>query len=529
MFTTMMALALVATSFAVALAALLSMTLFDRRARGGLGDLAGAEEGAIIFLFEDENLLDASEDARRMLAAAPRTGSDWARLAVLLQPGFPGLGGWIADLAELGRMSLSSEDGRSRIDAEWHDGIARIALVDEEAASSDTPLDRHSLIAMGQELDTLRANADHAPFLSWRESSAGEITWANRAYLDLAEAMNPDAPVQPWPPASLFDPIELMGKEAPENPHRTALPMPGAGDRRWFDLYRTPLEAGTLYTAIGVDDLVRAETALSEFITTLTKTFAHLPIGLAIFDRARQLALFNPALTDLTLLPADFLCARPGLFAFLDKLREKRMMPEPKDYRSWRQQMAELEANAINGTYEETWALPTGQTYRVSGRPQPDGAVAFLFEDISAEISMARRYRTELDLGQAVLDSFSDAFAVFSATGVLVISNRAYAELWGADPSSGFAHMTISDATHGWHQKCHPTPAWRGLRAFVRSEGERSEWQAGVSLKDGRTLECHAVALPQGSTLVAFRPASISEADAAERPGFDPAFASVRA
>ena len=62
------------------------------------------------------------------------------------------------------------------------------------------------------------------------------------------------------------------------------------------------------------------------------------------------------------------------------------MMPEPKDYRSWRQQMSDLEAAAQNGTYEETWALPTGQTYRVTGRPHPDGAVALLFEDISAEV-----------------------------------------------------------------------------------------------------------------------------------------------
>lgn len=66
------------------------------------------------------------------------------------------------------------------------------------------------------------------------------------------------------------------------------------------------------------------------FVQTLTKTFATLSIGLVIFDRNRQLMLFNPALIDLTTLPADFLSARPNLLTVFDKLRDNQIMPEPK-------------------------------------------------------------------------------------------------------------------------------------------------------------------------------------------------------
>ena len=41
--------------------------------------------------------------------------------------------------------------------------------------------------------------------------------------------------------------------------------------------------------------------------------------------------------------------------------------------------------------------LPNGLTYRVRGRPHPNGALAFLFENISAEISLTRKFRTKLD------------------------------------------------------------------------------------------------------------------------------------
>jgi hypothetical protein len=64
---------------------------------------------------------------------------------------------------------------------------------------------------------------------------------------------------------------------------------------------------------LDITEIVRAQQAQKNFVQTLTKTFATLAIGLAIFDRNRQLMLFNPALIDLPALPADFLSARPNL------------------------------------------------------------------------------------------------------------------------------------------------------------------------------------------------------------------------
>lgn len=64
------------------------------------------------------------------------------------------------------------------------------------------------------------------------------------------------------------------------------------------------------------------------------------------------------------------------------------MLPEPEDYKAWRVEFAVLEKAAASGQYEETQALLNGQTYRVTGRPHPDGTVAFLMEDICAEMSL---------------------------------------------------------------------------------------------------------------------------------------------
>ena len=124
---------------------------------------------------------------------------------------------------------------------------------------------------------------------------------------------------------------------------------------QWFDLICQQEGDLQLIFAIPADVAVHAETALRDFLQTLTKTFAQLPIGLAIFDRQRQLQLFNPALLDLTGLPADFLSLRPSFLAVLDALRDRNMLPEPKDYRGWRRQIVDMENAAASGLYEETW------------------------------------------------------------------------------------------------------------------------------------------------------------------------------
>lgn len=259
------------------------------------------------------------------------------------------------------------------------------------------------------------------------------------------------------------------------------------------------------------DAVVQAESSLRDFMQTLTKTFAHLPIALAIFDKHRQLALFNPALLDLSGLQPDFLSMRPTLFAFLDAMRNRNMIPEPKDYHGWRKQMMELERAAASGLYEETWSLPSGQTYRVIGRPHPNGALALMFEDISNEMSRTRRYRADLELGQSVIDAIDQALAVFSNTGVLVVSNAAYARLWGHDPASTVAESGIANLCDYWRENSAPSQNWAEAEAFASTLDDRQPLGFESRLKDGRLIDCRFTPLPGGATLASFKTATPPE------------------
>jgi PAS domain-containing protein len=463
-----------------------------------------SQDNDIVFLFDDEKLVNATPSAQSVLAAAADVGSDWSRLLSVMISKFPALQHEIAELADRGNMALESRDGSAVLKCEWRNGLARLTLFDRETEQAHIDMDRHSLMAMEQELETLRATTENVPFPVWREVEDGTISWANSAYIALADSLSDTGETTSWPPAALFD-TNLLAQAGPNESRRLSF-KDRKGEPHWFDIHRFAIGSDSLYAASSADRTVKAEETLREFTQTLTKTFSHLTIGLAVFDRNRRLALFNPALTDLTALPAEFLITRPALTSFLDRLRDNQMMPEPKDYKSWRQEMTALENAAEDGTYEEVWTLPSGMTYRISGRPHPDGAIAFLFEDISAEMSLTRRFRAEIETGQAVLDSLSEAIAVFSGEGMLVMANSAYTSLWALDPLEGIVETSITDATRVWHAKCAPSTLWGDLRDFVGQTGERSEWIGQTRLWDGRRLNCRFVPLPSGQTLVGFTP-----------------------
>ncbi|GAB1361213.1 hypothetical protein MASR1M32_04490 [Rhodobacter sp.] len=324
------------------------------------------------------------------------------------------------------------------------------------------------------------------------------MVWANHAYFLAAAGTLKAGQDLTWPLPKIFDQDEAPGPRMV----RRSIRVDGAV--QWFEV--SAMEAGEdlLFFALPSDKLVQAEATLRDFMQTLTKTFAQLPIGLAIFDRSRVLQLFNPALLDLTELPPEFLIGRPSLSAVLDAMRERSMIPEPRDYRSWRKQMSAVEEAAASGLFEETWSLPTGQTWRVTGRPHPNGALAFLFEDISNEMMRTRRYRADLELGQAVIDAMADAVAVFSQDGNLVMTNRAYIGMWGTPQAPLFGASGKALAVEAWRVQAAPTLLWNDLLEYIGALGDRDAWDGEVRLLDGRALTCRVSPLPHGATLVAF-------------------------
>ncbi|MEM9853051.1 MAG: PAS-domain containing protein [Pseudomonadota bacterium] len=466
--------------------------------------------GQTIFLFDGEDLVDCTPPARRIMEDLAKGGSDLQRLLRGLNRRFGGLpeAARIAETRFEGVYLPFERSDTLRLRFQSWDGFLQVMLSEAEEAGEgfgDRLIETND---PQSELSTLRALSDEAPFLMWQTDADGTVEWGNEAYLEAVagEDQRSEAAAPEWPPRALF----AHAKPRETDPKQPIRLIANDGNQTTkglsFDIRTVKREGKFLHYGVSAEASVKAETAQREFVQTLTKTFAHLAIGMVIFDRDRKLVLFNPALLDLMSLPVEFLSASPSLYSFLDRLREERLIAEPRNYKAWRKHILDLEAKAADGSYCETWALPGGTTFRVTGRPHPDGAIAFLFEDISAEISLTRRFNAEIELGHAALDAMDEAVAIVSPTGLVSLTNKAYATLWDCVPDEGLIAKRLRQVIEQWREASIDEDGhWDALLEALESRSVKGTWQSDVRLADGRVLTCRTQRLAGGAALIGFR------------------------
>lgn len=295
--------------------------------------------------------MDFSDDASELHNGPDLLGASWGFLRKLLSSQFVNLPN---ELPETPQRYTAADASQSTLVIEPSEHTTRVRL----ELPHMSPALAHRLFSYTKERASLRSILSAMPDPVLRIDPDKKVTWYNAPYLTFCREMGEEP--------DTLKPFKLT-KSHYTTPSQFRYCFEKNGTTRWFEIFTTPDNSGNVMIfAKNIDLLVEAEIAQRNFVQTLTKTFAHLPIGLAVFDRNRQLVLFNPALVDLTNLPSNFLSARPNLLSFFDHLRENRMIPEPKNYQTWRAQLADVIAAAKNDRYSETWNLPSGLTYKIT-------------------------------------------------------------------------------------------------------------------------------------------------------------------
>lgn len=476
-----------------ALAILAALKPRQKRQDVARSTIAATTSTGVVFLFRDQSLVDATTEALTLSGQGSKYMSDYEATIGVLESRFSRLRSTLSDPVITDIRLRSEADPALFLDIRKSENQTRFELNSTGDGQAQGVVERWMKTAGDAEKSLMEDAITHSPQLIWQSDHDGQVLWANHAYSEFAQTHG-----QQKAPFAKLSVTDLPALE------RILVKREHDQSEHWFDVHTKMRAAGYLHFANTANALVSVDQERKDFVQALGKTFAQLSIGLAIFDKERRLVIFNPALLDMTGLPVDFLSPKPTIDMFLDRLREKGLMPEPKNYGSWRDQFTAVEAAAKSGTYSEHWALSDGQTFRVTGRPHPDGAFAFLFEDISAEISLTRRFRSDIETGQAVLDTLSDAIAVFSAAGTLVVSNRAYSKLWSTNHELMLAHRELGSEMTVWQDRCIPSPMWTEMRGFIQQQGARKPWSDDAMLDDGRQLRCYANPISGGMTMVRF-------------------------
>ena len=494
---------IVSTAALVVLGCLSILAGLTRR-RPQRSDSLGQSQQDAVFIFRDHRLIDCSDRAQDLLATlaqpedTPAQQDPLALLLDYLSAHFPDLEGVLARIDPAGQCTLHPSAGQDlRLDVRVQDNLLRLRLCDGSDEGALVAIDRLSHEAAQRELSILRHVQRNLPCLVWQCDGAGQVVWANAAYIQALQDVQGEAPALSWPLPALFP-----HPEGAQPPARLSLER--GEQTNWYAHSEVASDAMVTHYAMPIDAAVQSEAARREVVQTLTRTFASLPIGLALFDAERRLQVFNPALVDLTGLQPLFLAARPSFEQVLYSLREARMLPEPKDFNAWRRDILDLEKAAQDGDYCEEWTLGGGKTYLVTGRPQPSGAIALFMQDITTEATLTRSFRAEIEIAHGVLDQLAPAVIVFGLDGQTLLANAAYARLWDADPCTNLSDRGLPDALALWSKACGPTSFWARLAEFVSVRTETKVISGTAQHASGAALRLTARRLAGGNTLLVF-------------------------
>lgn len=277
------------------------------------------------------------------------------------------------------------------------------------------------------------------------------------------------------------------------------------GRRRAFRFLVQPLDEGMV--GIWSDDVTEAETAAEDLrrqAEAQDQTLNQIGEGVAIFGRDQRLAFHNAAFAELWGLEPAWLVERPSHGELLDRLRQRRRLPESADYGRWKAD--ELAAYEALAPAEDLWRLPDGRALRVIRQPHLHGGLLLLFSDITDELKLKSEFNALIQVQQATLDKLTDAVAVFASDGRLKLHNEAFERFWNVSPAQLAAAADFEGVVELCVPRLHDRQFWRNLKARVTDPGSASRAPATEELTtaDQRIVAFQSRPLPDGATLISF-------------------------
>lgn len=350
--------------------------------------------------------------------------------------------------------------------------------------------------------------ADAFPSPTWIVDAAGRLAWANRAWLTEARVETVEAAREQG--VSFDRGADALAAEAQRlNARQEGFRWTTSGGRRRaWQVTAQPAPGGAGAVIAFATDMTEAEETrdtLRRHVEAHDETLNHLADAVAIFGPSRRLAFHNTAFQTLFGLEQAWLDERPTHAELLDRLRQRRLLPEVVDYAGWKARELDF-YGAAEAAPDDSWSLPDGRTLRVVRQPHPLGGILLLFSDMTDELNLRSRYNAQIQVQTATLDKLNDAVAVFGSDGRLRLHNEAFETFWGLSAERLGAAADFEAVAEAC-KAVMPDPAlWLGLKARVADPDPES--RVAVSgegrTSDGRIAAWQTRPLPDGATLVAF-------------------------
>jgi len=373
---------------------------------------------------------------------------------------------------------------------------------------------RAELDRVRRESERLRQVLDALPYPVWRRRTDSlALLDANRAYGQaveaapaqaIAESREIGAPAMGEDGRTLAERARRTGMAQSESHHIVV-----GGQRLLLELTEQPLDGtGELVGYVrDFTDLESKEAELARHIAAHAEVLENVAVAIGIYGSDTRLKFFNSAFAKLWRLEEEWLATEPTLAEILDRIRERRGLPEYADFRAFQRQQQALFTSLLE-PQEELLHLPDERTLRRVAYPHPFGGLTFVYEDVTDRLALERSYNTLIEVQRETLDNLYEAVAVLGSDGRLKLWNPAYAQTWQltAQDLAGEPHVAeIVERTRGFFETPGSAEPWaqRKQRIIDRLTGH-AEIAERIERADGSILQATIVPLPDGNVLLSY-------------------------
>ena len=360
----------------------------------------------------------------------------------------------------------------------------------------------------GDEAASLRELIDAIPVQLWRRSRDRALVDCNRAYASALDATRELvlsegrelAPTESQEPA-----VGCAGLAAQADGRNARRRVVIGGSRRLLDINELPCsDGGAIGFAFDRTDVEIAETELRRHVSAHAEVLEGIGAAVAIYGADQRLKFFNAAFAILWGLEAEWLAAEPSFGDVLERLRERRRIPEHADFRAFKRERLQLFTSLIH-RQQELMHLPDDRTLLLSISPHPFGGLTFIYENVTDRLALERSCNTLTQVRRATLDNLFEGVAVYGSDGRLKLHNPAYLKIWGLTQDDVAGEPHIGEIVDKMRAFLDDGGDWAAMKQGIIAKVTAHAAASGrLSRSDGSMLQVATMPLPDGNVLLTY-------------------------
>ena len=357
----------------------------------------------------------------------------------------------------------------------------------------------------------VRAMVEAVPVPVWRRDGALALVDCNAAYAAALDTTRETALAEGRelaPESGRGKALELARAAAAGATSTEAHHVVIGGSRHLIEITETPdRQGGTIGFAIDRTDRENGEAELLRHMNAHGQVLENIHAAVAIYGPDKRLKFCNAAFAALWGVETDWLATGPSLDELLERLRERRRIPEFADFRLFKRQQLAMFTSLIE-PQQELLHLPDDRTLSLTVSPHPLGGLVFVYEDVTDRLALERSYNTLIEVQRESLDNLFESIAVIGGDGRLKLHNPAYRNIWGLSEAdlAGEPHLSeIVEKTRGFYET-ERSGNWPALKARIISRITAGGLARDLlDRADGTVLQVATVPLPDGNVLLSYQ------------------------